>query len=103
VRPRRAVGRELQHPRPQRREHRRRPLARSDRFEHGGIHVVEVLHHPRIGLGVVVLAHTIDEMVVTHADAQQETSRKGFLERAMRVGHRDRVARVDVGDAGGDP
>ena len=36
------------------------------------------------------------------AEPEQEATRKRLVERALRVRHRHRVARVDVRDAGGD-
>ena len=54
----------------------------------------------RVRLGVVVVAHPVDEVLVAHAEAEQEPAGEGLLQRALGVGHRHGVTGVDVGDAG---
>ncbi len=69
------------------------------RHEQRRVHLVEVAHHARVRLRVVVVAHAIDEVLVAHAEAQEETTGERLLQRALGVRHRERVAGVDVGDA----
>ncbi len=97
----RPPGRQLQHPRPQRREHHPRLDLRLGRRRLGPFHLVEVLAHARVG-PAVLRAPVRGRRGVADAEAEHETV---AVERVQRVvpGHRrERVARVDVGDAASD-
>ena len=49
-----------------------------------------------------MVAHPVDQVVVAHAQAEQEAAGEGLLQAALGVGHGDGIAGVDVGDARGD-
>ena len=48
-----------------------------------------------------MFAEVLHQVLVADSDTQQEASRKRLLDGALSVGHRHRVAGVDVGDSGG--
>lgn len=96
------VPRQLDHARAERGEHGRRRLGRRRRHEPGCGHRLQIGGHRRDGLAIMVPAHPFDERRVRYAEAQQEAA-AGLLGQAeLRGMRRLRVARVDVGDAGGD-
>jgi hypothetical protein len=98
----RLLGRERQHLRPQRGQHDRRIHRRARRHVEAPRHVLEVAAHGRDRLLVSVAAHAGDEMAVRHADALYEAAAGRFADREPERVHRHRIARVDVGDAGGE-
>ena len=95
------VSGQLQHPGPERRQNSRWFLARRDSLERGGVHGIEVGAHGFERLAVF-MATAQNQGGVAHPQAQQESIRKGFGERFLPGGHRTRIPRVDVRDAGGD-
>ena len=96
------LGGEREHARPERGEHhlRRRITPRSE--EAGLGHRVEVLDHPRVGPGVVVLAHPRHQVLVTDAETEQEPSRERLVQGVHGGVGRQRITAVPVDDAGRD-
>jgi hypothetical protein len=97
----RAAARQAQHGRPQRGQHQRRVLGRLRAAVEGALHGVEILRHRRHGLAVLVLAEAGDEMLVRDAEPQHEAPAGELGQRLLDRAHRHRIARVDVGNAGG--
>src|SRR4051794_32039679 len=98
-----SFGGQLEHLRTERREHARRLRVgrRSAVDVVPMVHAGEVVAHERQRLAVV-LATDVEQRLVGDADAEDEPAGERFPECELAGGHRQRVARPDVRDAGGD-
>ena len=90
VRARAAFRRQLQHPRPERRQH---PTAGR---HHRRIKFVEVTHQCVVGLDVL-----LGVFAVTYPDAEQKPSRIGVFDAFKRLGDGRRRCGPDIDDPGG--
>ena len=93
---------EAEHGGSQRGEHHRRVVFRCHRLVEGSIHRFQILPHGGDGLAVRVTAQSGDEMRVRDAEAEDESASGQLRHRLADGVHGHRVARVDVGDPGGE-
>ena len=100
--PRAALGGEREHLRSQRGEHDRHVFGELRRHEERLAHSVEVVAHRGDGFSVLVTAHLRDQMSVRDAHPEHEAAAAHLAGGEAQRVHRHRIARIDVGDAGGE-
>ncbi len=94
------LGRQLEHARPEGREHDRDGWLRLRRAVRCGSHGVEIGAH-RLDRRAIRAPAAGDRGCVADPEAEDEAARVGLAKRPGTVGHGHRIAGVDVGDARG--